>query len=121
MKTLQEVFDEVNHADVFFGAQVDSVNTTRFSGETPLHIVANWGDAEAILILVQNGADINKRGEDGFTPLHFAAEQNRLDAVKCLVSLGAANLMDDDGDTPLKLARVLGHNEIVQFLEEHGF
>ena len=121
MKTLQQVFDELNHADVFYGVRVDSVDTTRQFGETALHVVSNWGDAEAISLLVRNGADINLRGEGGFTPLHYAVEQNRLEAVKRLVSLGAESLTNDDGDTPAQLAMVLGHKEIALFLEAHGF
>ena len=121
MKTLQQVFDDINRADVFYGVEVNSVTVERGSGDTPLHIVSNWGDVDAIRVLVANGADIDKRGEDGFTALHVAAEQNRLEAVKCLVSLGAANLENDDGDTPRQLAEVLGRDAVCQFLADHGF
>ena len=121
MKSLKEVFNAVNHADVFLGVPVESVHTERSFGETALHVVANWGDAEAIAVLVDAGADINKRGEDGFTPLHYAAEQGHLEAVKRLVSLGAKNLKNDDGETPAELAKALGHQIIFHYLSTHGF
>lgn len=121
MKSLQEVFDQVNRADVFFGATVESAHTERFDGCTPLHLVANWGDADAIEVLVRNGADINKPGEEAFTPLHYAAEQDRLTAVDRLIQLGAANLKDRDGNTPAQLARILGHDAVYDVLTAHGF
>jgi uncharacterized protein len=121
MKSLKQVFDEINYADVFFGSVVDSVHTERNFGETALHIVAIWGDVEAIAVLVENGADINKQGEEGFTPLHYAAEQDHLEAVQCLISLGAKNLRNVDGDTPKELAQVLGHDAIFNYLSNHGF
>jgi ankyrin repeat protein len=74
-----------------------------------------------VQVLVANGADINKRGEEGFTPLHYAAEQGHLDAVRCLLSLGAANLQDRNGDTPSRLAKALEHTAIYEVLVEHGF
>jgi ankyrin repeat protein len=121
MKTLQQVFDEVNRAGVFLDVEVSSVRTERFDGETALHMAAKWGDVEAIKVLVSNGADINKRGEEDFTPLHYAAEQNKLEAVKCLVSLGAANLKERLGNTAAQLAKTPGHEAVYQFLVTNGF
>jgi len=121
VKTLQQVLDEMNRAGVFYDVTVTSVHTERFDGETALHMAAKWGDAESIKVLVDGGADINKRGEEDFTPLHYAAEQDKLEAVQCLVSLGAANLEDRRGDTPTRLAKILGHKEVYEFLVEHGF
>jgi uncharacterized protein len=121
MKALEQILEEVNHADVFHGAKVTSVHTERSDGETALHTASKWGDAEATQVLVANGADINKLGEEGFTPLHYAAEQGHLDTVRCLLSLGAANLQDRNGNTPSSLAKGLGHTAIYGLLLEHGF
>ena len=123
MKALQNIFDEVNRADVFQGTKVTSVHTERFDGapHTALHMAAKWGDVEAVTVLVANGADINKPGEEAFTPLHYAVEQGQLDAVRCLLSLGAVNLQDRNGDTPSRLAKALHHTSIHEALVEHGF
>ena len=100
------------------GARVDSVHSHRPCGETALHIVAKWGDAEAIDILIANGADIDKQGEDRNTPLHYAAMLGRLDAAKRLVELGAACLEDVYGNTPSQLA---ADPEVNRYLADRGF
>ena len=120
VKTLTEVFDAVNRSvgDSFDGP-VDSVQTERAGGETALHIVAKWGDAEAIRVLVANGADINKAGEDSNTPLHYAAMLGKLEAVRCLAQLGAVNSKDRYGNTPADLAE--DHKDVHDFLKAHNF
>lgn len=119
MSALQQLLDKVDRADLFFGVKVESVHTERFSGETALHIFAKWGNAEAIRTLVENGADLNKAGEDRNTPLHYAAMAGHLEAVQCLVKLGAKNLNDMYGNSPRHLAK--GHPEVEAFLAENGF
>jgi ankyrin repeat protein len=119
MKTLAQVLAEVECADVFFGVKVESVHTQRFSGETALHICAKWGDAEAIQVLVANGAEINKPGEDSNTPLHYAAMLGQLSATQLLVRLGAANTRDRYGNLPVDLAAE--HPEVKAFLVSSGY
>jgi ankyrin repeat protein len=119
MRTLKQLFDEIDRAGVFFDVKVDSVHSGRISGETAIHIFAKWDDAEAIQILVANGADINKAGEDDNTPLHYAAMLGRLSATKALVALGAANARDRYGNLPIDLA--FEHPEVKEFLESNGY
>lgn len=103
----------------FIGHKVNSVSYKNGYGDSPLHIVANWGDIEAIEILVSAGADINAKGETGFTPLHCAAEQNRPAAILKLLQLGARILENDDGETPLELAESLDNTAAINVLAQH--
>jgi ankyrin repeat protein len=116
--TVAEVLERVERAEVFFGARVESVHTERFDGETALHIVAKWGDAEAIRVLAAGGADINKRGEDNNTPLHYAVMMDHLAAAQALVELGAARLEDIYGNTASMLT---DDEDVRRYLVEHGF
>jgi ankyrin repeat protein len=119
-KTVEEVLGSVNHAvGESFPQSVTSVHSERIGGDTALHIVAKWGDSEAIRILVGAGALIDKPGEDHNTPLHYAAMLGKFEAAKCLVELGAKCTKDRYGNTPSQLAN--GHVELRSYLLQNGF
>lgn len=118
MRTVSEVLGQVQSVPDFSGHTVDTVNYRNGYGDTPLHIVANWGDCEAIRLLVEAGADINAIGESGFTPLHCAAEQDHEAAVRLLLALGARIEKDEGGDTALELAKLLSNSNAMRGFEE---
>jgi ankyrin repeat protein len=61
---------------------------------------------------------MNAQGDRGFTPLHSAVLDNQLDAVKFLLEMGVdRQLTNDDGNTALDLAKIMGHDDIVKLLE----
>jgi hypothetical protein len=60
------------------------------------------GDLKIIKYLLQNGADINIRNEDGETPLLFAMKIESKAVTKYLLEKGAdIEIRDSNGDTPL--------------------
>jgi ankyrin repeat protein len=68
-----------------------------------LHLAAAY-DADAISLLVKNGADINSKHE-GKTALHTAVLNNNKAAVQKLIELGSnLNEINDQGQTALHLA-----------------
>ncbi|WP_183960507.1 ankyrin repeat domain-containing protein [Chiayiivirga flava] len=122
MKSLAQVLAEVERADLAGAGPMNSVHSVVSAfGETPLHVVSIWGDAEAIEVLVASGAEIDKPGEDGFTPLHCAAEQDQELAVGTLLRLGARNQRCNNGHTARELAEFLNHQRVVALLVAHGF
>ena len=116
MRSLDDILREVESVPDYSGHKAASVHYKNGWGDTPLHIVSNWGDCEAIKILIEAGADINAPGETGFTPLHCATEQNHTEAVALLLSLGAEVVQDANGHTPAELADLLEHEEIIKIL-----
>jgi len=53
-------------------------------------------------------------------PLHFAAQHNAIGSAQLLIAMGAdINAQTTDGMTPLKVAIIHSHYEIIALLEHH--
>ena len=82
---------------------------------TSLHRAQNHADV--VQVLIDAGADIEKKNSEGYTPLHLACMNACLDAVKVLVQSGAeVRVTNYDGDTCLIAASREGHTETVRYL-----
>jgi hypothetical protein len=71
-------------------------------GSTPLIVAASYGQSEAARLLVEKGADVNIRNNDGSSALLAAAFFCRTKTVKLLLSKGAdVNAKNIRGETVL--------------------
>lgn len=76
----------------------DTVKKNMF-GHTPLHTVKN---AQAVRLLIREGADVNARDDQKMTPLFYAANK---EIARLLLDNGALlEEKDDQGHTPLRFA-----------------
>ncbi len=112
---------------------MDSGDTTLDAGTTPLMRAARGGDAEAMRILLAQGADPKLETKTGNTALMFAAgvgyrdkntrgsESEALEALKvaCEQHLDI-NQPNGRGETALHGAALRGADSVVKFLVEHG-
>ena len=74
---------------------------------TPLVLAVVAGSADTAQVLIDQGATIDARGDDGSTALHAAALFGRTAVAKVLLDRGAnAKIMNFQGATPLDNARV---------------
>ena len=104
-------------------------------GATPLFLAAKVGNAAAVRLLADHGADLGVKTKTNTTPLMAAAgvgeyEDNRevtasrgarFETVKLLVELGAeVNAAGENGWTALHGAAYTGSDETIQFLVEKG-
>jgi quinoprotein dehydrogenase-associated probable ABC transporter substrate-binding protein len=79
------------------------------------------GDPDRIRFLVERGADLNERDNQGYAPLHTAARHRDVETVKLLVELGAdLNVKDKDGFTAIFHATMRDHEETVRALARAG-
>jgi hypothetical protein len=63
-----------------------NVKDDRF-GATPLHYAAENGHIEIAHLLLQNGAEVNAKNNNGYTPLHFAAVHGNVDILHLLLRM----------------------------------
>ena len=71
-------------------------------GMPPVAVAAVHGQPGAVDLLVEQGADVNRRFPDGNTTLHAAAFFGRNECVRRLLAHGAdIDARNDDGKTPL--------------------
>ncbi|KAJ5654805.1 hypothetical protein N7490_001808 [Penicillium lividum] len=103
--------------------KVRVVNMQNERGDSPLHLAAENGFLDMIVILYQWGGKITQTNCDGYTPLYRGSQNGHLEVVKFLYGHGAdANIhtATDHGWTPFSAASDSGHLEVVKFLYEHG-
>jgi Ankyrin repeats (3 copies) len=102
--------------------EVERLAKTKQDLQTAVAAAAFYGDAEALRMLIDLGADINAYCPAGFhahsTPLHQAVFSGSLQAVKVLIEAGADTTVRDrvyDG-TPLGWAEYCKQAEIAEYL-----
>ncbi|RZF43086.1 hypothetical protein LSTR_LSTR001264 [Laodelphax striatellus] len=94
------------------------VNVTDKDGRQPILWAASAGSADAILALVNAGANVEADDKDGLTALHCAASRGHTECLETLITLCGAqvDLMDSNGCTALFYAATLGHADATQLL-----
>lgn len=86
-----------------------------------LTIAALDGNTIAVQSLLDQGADINYKGKDGWTPLIRATFSRDIDTIRFLLEKGAdVNEMGDNGDTALMFAVMDDNIEVVRLLMDAG-
>jgi len=86
-----------------------------------LLIAALLGYPEVVKILLEHGAEVDVRSDDGRTPLMLAASKGNQDLVAILLKAGAdASLTDNHGETAGRIASSKGFVLIAQILQQRA-
>ncbi len=99
------------------------VNEPNAEGFTPLGLAAFFGQADAVQVLLANGATVDARDKSRFrnTALDAAVAAGHAPVVRAILAAGAAvNVRDAADYTPLHKAAANGNLEIVRLLLDHG-
>jgi ankyrin repeat protein len=99
-----------------------AVNGRDESGRTALIDAASRGQAEAVRMLLDAGADVEAKTKiEKKTALLLAADQGHVKIVQMLIgNRSNVNARDGNGKTALIIAAARGHTDIVQLLLEKG-
>jgi hypothetical protein len=91
-------------------------------GGTALHCAAISRHAPLVTVLLEGGADVNARANNGQTPLMWAVRGADAMIVRHLLSVGKAapDIADGQNLTALAIAMIEGQREIVDILLAHG-
>lgn len=82
---------------------------------------ARKGEVRTIHRLLETGANINGRDQNGWTALHRASFKGKIDAVRTLIENGIdVSARDEDGFTALHCAVESGHVEVIELLMKKG-
>lgn len=102
------------------GAGAEQLRLRNGIGDTPLHCAASGGSVAVVDYLLDHGADIETRDDQGKTPLYESAFLH-VEGLQELLARGArAEVVANDGTTPLHNAAKWGYPEIVDALLEQG-
>lgn len=98
------------------------VNATHELGNwSPLHFAVSQASPEVIAILLEAGAKLNARTQDGFVPLHLAASAGSPEVVLTLLQAGAnVHARAERGYSPLQLAAMYANNGAIAALVANG-
>ncbi len=97
------------------------VNVRAYGGLTPLHQTAPTGNLKVAKLLIDHGADLNSRSNNG-TILHTLINRERPDVemAKLLLENGAKLQEFSFGNTELHLVAMKGFADLVPILVKHG-
>ena len=107
-------------------ADVNEKNRQNREGETPLHMVAEWGRAEIADLLIRSGANVDALTVAQQTPLHKASFKGNNTVIVLLIEKGSAvnpiikSTGSFNGMTPVDFAIRQNNLKTADLLRKHG-
>ena len=97
------------------------VNLCDHKGNSLIMLASYNGNFETTVMLVDFGAEVDKKNDRGQTPLAGVCFKGYFDIVKILVEAGAnINKNSGMGTTAITFASMFGHTKIVEYLNKQN-
>ena len=99
------------------------INTGKPNSHALLELGKKWKTITAaeVLAMINAGADVHAKNNDGNTPLHAAAWKGNAEVIPVLIKAGAdVHAKNNDGNTPLHSAAFWGKAEVIPVLIKAG-
>ena len=101
--------------------KINNINGTNTYLQTPLHLAVQYEHNNIIKYLIDNGANIHAKDQNGLTPLHIAAMKGDSETASALIKAGADKEANDNHNrTPTHWAAMRGHTETVLALAKEN-
>ena len=98
-----------------------NINPPHPNGLTPMHKIAEWGGADEMAYLLEQGSKADARQWDGNTPLIIAIQKSNRECVRLLLDSGACrNTVIEDNCRPIHYAANCPNWQIMRMLLEKG-
>ncbi len=110
------------HAHVLEYLMEQGANWSETEGSTsPIHLAAEEGQYDVLMMLLDRGVDVNIKDEHGRTALFYAVEEGQTSEVKLLLEKGAdVNAKDELGRTALSFAAEEDQTTVAAMLLDAG-
>jgi len=96
----------------------ENPNQYNFMGEPLIIMVARTGNAQALKLMIDKGADVNAGNMN--TALHEAVSEGHHEAATVLLEARAiTNLNDKNGKTPLDIAKDKADGQMIDILQQY--
>ena len=115
--TLAAHFGHTDTVRYLVGLPEVDLNHQEYRNFTALRLAVQEKRADVVQVLIDAGADIETKTDEGYSPLHLASISGELTSMKMLVKAGAdVRATDAERDTCLTLAAHFGHTDTVRYL-----
>ena len=117
----QPVFVMMSLAAALVVAHAAAANENGTNAVGALHIACKNGHTDAVRLLLDGGAEVDRANKDGSTPLIIACFNGHVDAARLLLERGAeVDRARKDGATPLGMAWRYEHGDVEELLLANG-
>lgn len=118
-----EIIELINEGGINASSktEINIGDVTHYANSTPLMIASSYGHYDIAKALIDNGALVNLRADDGFNALMEAVRTGNIEIAKLLIEHNSdINIKNKDGKNMIMIACEKGNEEMFNLLIENN-